>query len=297
MQIKTLTGHTNPIYTVKAGHHFPLFYTAGNDKGIVEWNINTFEHERIFKPLSSSVYSLEIIDEAEILVAGCNDGKIVGFSLASADKIFEFAQTEAVFDLKWINFKQELLSSSADGTISVYDASEEKLIHRFQSGKEKIRSIAFSEQLNLLAAASNDNQVSIYRLDDYTFLHAFQAHEMGVSSISFSPDGKYLLTGSRDAHLKIWNVSNWHCEHDFTAHLFAIYQINYHPQGQYFATASRDKSIKIWRSDDFSLFKKLNTDKYAEAHKLSVNHIDWSPNGEKLISVGDDKLVKIWDIF
>ncbi len=297
MQIKTLTGHTNPIYTVKSRHHQPLFYTAGNDKGIVEWNINTFHHERIFKPLTSSVYCLEVIDEAEILVAGCNDGSITGFSLASTDKIFEFKHSEAIFDLKWIPFKQELLSAAADGTIAVYDAAEEKLIHKFTSGKEKIRSIAFNQQLNLLATASNDRQVRVYRLDDYTFLNGFEAHEMGVSAVCFSPDGKYLLTGSRDAHLKVWDTSNWTCLHNFAAHLFTIYQIIYHPEGQYFATASRDKSIKIWRSDDFSLFKKLNTDKYDDAHKLSVNHIDWSIKGEKIISVGDDKLIKIWEIF
>ncbi|OAQ41888.1 hypothetical protein A5893_01865 [Pedobacter psychrophilus] len=295
MKVTTLPGHNNPIYSVIAHPNKNLFYTAGNDKGIVEWDSHTQQHSRVFNQIKGTVYSLLIVDELNLLIAGCNDGNILFFDLATTQLLETVAVKGAVFDLKFISHKNEILASTDSGLILVINAVERKIIHQFQSGNDKIRSIAYHKNLNFMATVSNDELIRIYALDDYTFVTQFKGHESGVGSVAFSNDGKFLITGGRDAHLKVWNTNNWQPEHDFAAHLFAIYQIIIHPKLFFFATASRDKSIKIWRLEDFSLYKKLSIDKAQEGHLLSVNDICWSADGNELFSVGDDKMVKIWE--
>lgn len=295
MKATTLPGHNNPIYSVIAHPNKNLFYTAGNDKGIVEWDLNTQQHHRIFNQVKSTVYSLLIIDELNLLIAGCNDGNILFFDLTTTQLLETIIVKSAIFDLKFIANKNEILASNDAGQIIIINPNERKIIHQFQSGNEKVRSIAYHKKLNFMATVSNDEFIRIYSLDDYTFITQFKGHENGVGSVAFVPDGKFLITGGRDAHLKVWNTKNWHCENDFAAHLFAIYQITVHPNLPFFASASRDKSIKIWRLEDFSLYKKLSIDKAKEGHLLSVNDICWSADGKELLSVGDDKMVKIWE--
>lgn len=296
MKATTLQGHNNPIYTVITHPTEGFCYTAGNDKGIVEWNLTTQAHQRVFNQIKETVYSLEIIIELNLLIAGCNDGNLCFFDLTSTKLLNSINLGSAIFHLSYIENKKELLASTDAGLVAIINPKEKTILHQFQSGNQKVRSFAFHQEQNLLATVSNDELIRIYNLDDYGFSHEFKGHEMGIGSIAFSPDGKYLLTGGRDAHLKVWNTINWTCEQSFAAHLFSIYQITYHPNLPYFATASRDKSIKIWRSEDFSLFKNLSVEKSREGHRLSVNDICWSNDGKQLLSVSDDKMLKVWDL-
>jgi centriolar protein POC1 len=294
MKVNSLIGHNNPIYAAIWHPLKDLFYTAGNDKGIVEWDHETQTFIRLFKPLKATVYSLEIITENNTLIAGCNNGDICFFDLESCQLIQTLNAHSAVFNLKYIPQKKELIASTDKGIMIIINPFEQKIIHQFQSGDQKIRSFAIHQSLNLLAAASNDETIRIYQLDDFWLLHEFKGHDLGVGAIAFSPSGQTLITGGRDAHLKVWDTKSWENKISFAAHLFAIYKIAFHPFLPYIATASRDKSIKIWRSDDYTLFKNLSLDKLEEGHKLSINDIFWSSNGKQLLSVSDDKTVKVW---
>lgn len=295
MKATTLSGHSNPIYAVISHPSEPLFYTAGNDKGVVEWDLNTKSYKRIFKNVQRTVYALEIIPELNVLYAGCNDGNLLIFDLQTTALKTTLSLGSAIFSLKYIPNKEELICTTEKGLVFILSVTENQLVHQFQSGVEKVRSVAIHEKLNLMATVSNDEKVRIYNLDDFTLIQKFQAHTNGVGAVSFSPDGIQLITGGRDAHLNTYNVFDCSLIQRFPAHLFAIYQINFHPTEPFFATASRDKSIKIWRTEDCSLFKVLSIDKAREGHILSVNDIAWSNDGQYLLSVGDDKFVKIWE--
>ncbi len=48
MRVDTLEGHNNPVYAVVSHPELSLAYTAGNDKGIVEWDLVNQKHLRIF---------------------------------------------------------------------------------------------------------------------------------------------------------------------------------------------------------------------------------------------------------
>lgn len=295
MKATTLSGHSNPIYAVISHPTADVFYTAGNDKGIVEWDLNTKAHKRVFKNIKRTVYALEIVPELNALYAGCNDGNLLIFDLTTSALKTTLSLGSAIFSLTYIPNKEELICTTEKGLVFILSTTENELVHQFQSGVEKVRSVATHQKSNLLATVSNDENVRIYNLDDFTLIQGFQAHSNGVGAVSFSPDGAKLVTGGRDAFLNIYNVFDCSLIQKFPAHLFAIYQIAFHPVEPYFATASRDKSIKIWRSEDYSLFKVLSIDKAREGHILSVNDIAWSNDGKHLLSVGDDKFVKIWD--
>ncbi len=295
MKATTLSGHSNPIYAVISHPTEAVFYTAGNDKGIVEWDLATKSHNRVFKNVQRTVYTLEIAPELNLLYAGCNDGNLLIFDLETTAVKTTLSLGSAIFCLKYIPSKEELICTTEKGLIFILSTTDNQLVHQFQSGNAKVRSVATHEKSNLLGSVSNDEKVRIYNLDDFTLIQEFQAHPNGVGSASFSPDGSKLITGGRDAHLNSYNTYDWSLLQKFPAHLFAIYEIVFHPTLPFFATASRDKSIKIWREGDCSLFKVLSIDKAKEGHILSVNDISWSNDGKYLLSVGDDKFVKIWE--
>lgn len=296
-QIAEFSGHQNPIFTIENSQKPHIFFTAGNDKGVVEWSLKTMDLVKVLLPVKTSVYALHSPDKQKILVVGERSGKV---------SIFDFEQQKIthtinhhqlpVFDIRSVRSKQELLISSEDGSVSVWSMNDFGFLYKFPVSGDTVRVIAISPDEKHVAFGCKDNIIRIYNLDDYSLLTELSDHTMPVTSLQFSPDGIYLLSGSRDAQLKIWKTSDFTLHKNIPAHLFAIYDIKYHPALNIFATASRDKSIKIWDAEDFRLYKTVSREKGFPVHRLSINKIAWSTYNGALLSVGDDKMIMAWEV-
>jgi WD40 repeat protein len=74
----TLTGHQNPIFALAVSSINPdTLYTAGNDKGVVEWDLKSMSFKRLLCKVGSSVYSLLSIPETSLLAIGMRSGQLL----------------------------------------------------------------------------------------------------------------------------------------------------------------------------------------------------------------------------
>lgn len=301
--IVTLSGHQNPIYTIECSKKPGILFSAGNDKGVVEWSLVDHVFIKVLFPVQSSVYTLHAPVSAPILVAGERSGQVTIFDFEQQKITAALRQHQLpIFDIKSISSKNELVICSEDGTVSVWNLNQDDsesnsypLLSHFKISADGIRVMAIDPTENKIAFGGRDKRIWIYSLSDYSLLDVLDGHTLPISSLQFSADGKYLLSGGRDATLKMWDMVDFSLKKSVNAHLFALYGIAFHPQKPYFATASRDKSIKIWDAR-FNLKKVISVDKGYESHRLSINTICWDPTTCNLISAGDDKLVMIWDV-
>ncbi len=294
--LATLSGHQNPIFTAENSQKKDILFTAGNDKGVVEWSLKTMSFIKVMFPVQSSVYALHCPETEPILLAGERSGQVDVFNFIEqkVTHVLKFHKLP-VFDIKSVRSKNELLLSSEDGTVSVWDLKNMQMLYNFKVSTDTVRVISISPDEKTVAFGCKDNMIRVYQLDDYSLVTELDQHTLPITSLNFSPDGKHLLSGSRDAQLKIWSTSDYTLQKNIPAHLFSIYSIAYHPDLPYFATASRDKTIKIWDTQNYDLKKTLSFEKGHEMHRLSINKIIWDTEN-RLISVGDDKLVKVWEI-
>ena len=301
-QIAQLTGHQSPIYTIVCSQKPGILFSAGSDKGVVEWDLINQQFIKVLFPVQSSVYALHapLAHLAPILVAGERSGRVTIFHFEE-QKVTQVLteHTSPIFDIKSVASKKELITCSEDGTVCVYQldiVSPCSLIKQFKVSTAGVRVMAIDPSESKIAFGCKDNLIYVYSLSDYSLLKVLAGHTLGVSSLQFSPDGKYLLSGGRDATLKYWDANELSLVKSINAHLFAIYDIAFHPEGHRLATASRDKSIKLWNAHDFSLIKTISQEKGYPSHRLSVNKISWDPSTHHLISAGDDTNVLIWDV-
>jgi centriolar protein POC1 len=296
-RIAALQGHQNPVYTVESSNKPDIFFTGGNDKGVVEWSLEKMAPVKVLLPVKSSVYSLHTPKDSSLLGVGERSGQFTIFDLQSQQVATSINTHKLpIFDIRSVKRKQEILISSEDGTVSVIDLNTFALLYNFKVASDTVRCIAINPDESLVAFGCKDNIIRIYNLNDYTYIQELTEHTLPITSLEFTPDGRFLLSGSRDARLNIWDTTDFSLKESIVAHMFAVYDIKFHPSEPYFATASRDKSIKIWNTKTFRPHKTLSREKGIDAHSLSVNKIVWEANKERLISVSDDKLIMIWDI-
>jgi WD40 repeat protein len=291
--LETLAGHQNPIYALADAEASDRFYSAGNDKGVVEWSLTDMAFVRVIVPVQSSVYALHRLNN--MLFIGQRSGVILVFDLV-ANKIIATLRhhQKGVFDLKTLVRKDELLSTGEDGMVAVWSLKDFSLLYHFQVIAQTIRVMAISNDERELALGAKDTVIRIYNTEDYSLLKEVHGHTLPVTSIEYSPLGDYMISGSRDAQLKIWGLPGYELIKNIPAHLFSIYSIVFHPTLPYFASCSQDKSIKLWSSKDFKIVKILSNDKGTQGHFHSINKMIWSVDGRYLISTGDDRHVMIW---
>ncbi len=300
MEIKrlaALAGHQNSIYSVESSAESDFFYTAGNDKGIVQWSFDSLSPVKVLMPVKTSVYSLHIPPDGSVMASGEISGQINIYSFTEQAVIARLHNhTLPVFSVNSLSTKKELLAASEDGTVSVTDLVTNKLIYTFKVSAETVRCMAISPGEQLIAFGCKDNFIRIYSSHDYSLIKELPGHTMPVTSLCFSPDGHLLLSGGRDAKLNIWSIPELELKESITAHMFAVYDIKFHPSSPYFATCSQDKSIKIWNAETLKLLKIISREKGTDAHTHSVNKLSWNTKNGSLISVGDDRMVMIWKI-
>lgn len=293
--LRTLSGHQNPVYALANSVDEGIFFSAGNDKGVVAWSLQSMAFVKVKMPVQSSVYCLHRYKN--LLFVGERSGAFSVYDLVEQKVTHRInAHTKPIFDIKLVGSKHELITTGEDGSVAVWALTDFTLIYRFQAAYDTVRCIAISPNETEIAFGCKDHLIKIYNLTDYSLKQALEGHTFPVTSLAYHPLGKYLISGSRDAQLKIWDLPNYALQQTIPAHLFTVYNIAFHPTLPYFATSSQDKSIKIWDAENFKLYKILSLEKNGIGHSHSINKIIWSTDGKYLISTGDDRQVMVWEM-
>ena len=293
--LHTLSGHQNPIYALASpATKEDVFFSAGNDKGVVEWSLKTMTFVKVLVPVQSSVYALH--SYKDLLFIAQRSGLILVFDIKLEQTIATLSHHQkGVFDLKTIAYKNELLSTGEDGTVAVWSLSDFSLLYNFPILQNTVRTIAVSNSEEEVAFGCKDGVIRVYNSLDYSLNIELSSHKLPITSLQYTPDGLSLISGGRDAQLKVWSLPDYQLVNNIAAHMFSVYSIAFHPTQPYFATCSQDKSIKLWGSDDFKLYKILSLEKNTEGHFHSINKLIWSSDGQYLISTGDDRQVMVWE--
>lgn len=291
--LHTLSGHQNPIYTLINSTKKDTFFSAGNDKGVVEWSLETMSFVRVLVPVQSSVYALHRHDN--LLFIAQRSGLILVFDLKEEKVLTTLSfHQKGVFDIKTIAYKNELISTGEDGLLAVWSLKDFSLLYHFPVIQQTVRSIALSKDEKQIALGAKDGLIRIYSSEDYSLIRELKGHTLPITALQYAPEGNYLISGSRDAQLKVWSLPHYELINSIAAHMFSIYAIAFHPTKPYFATCSQDKGIKLWGSQDFRLYKILSLEKNTPGHFHSINKMIWTEDGRYLISTGDDRQVMIW---
>lgn len=291
----TLAGHQNPIFAVEAGKDSSVLFTAGNDRGIVEWDLSLGKFRRILCTVPASVYTLRLLDDGNTLAAGLRNGELWLIDVEKQALIKKLKLEQgAVFALQELSQKKELLAIGEEGVAYVWSLENLELLYRFRVSNTTVRAVALYPAQGQLLFGDKAGTVYQYDVAEFKEINRRQVHTMPVTAILATET--HVFTGGRDAQLYKLAPIDLAEQQVLTPHLFTVYGILKQPASELLTTVSRDKSIKFWNPQTLSLLKTVSLDKGFDCHRLSINAAVYHPYSKKLITVADDKLVKIWDV-
>ncbi|MFZ4263100.1 WD40 repeat domain-containing protein [Sphingobacterium sp. HJSM2_6] len=288
----TLKGHQQPIFTVAISSDQRSLYSGGNDKGVVEWDLETMSFKRILCKVNSSVYALSPIPDQNILLIGMRSGQLLVVDTEKQTLLANLKTEQgAIFAIQVIPQKEEIIAVGEEGYAYVWSLKTYDLLYRFRVSDSTARVIALNKQGNLLAIGDKKGVIQLLNAHDFQQVNKQQIHELPVTSLSFHQNQLY--SGGRDAKLFQLN-ENLQVIKSIIPHMFTVYGIVHQEQLPYFITVSRDKSMKIWNEENLSLLKNISKDRGYDSHSLSINTVLWSK--DRIFTVSDDKLIKVWKL-
>lgn len=286
-RIDTFSGHRGPVYALENGVD-SLFYSAGSDGWVVQWNLAKPDLGKVIAQIEGSVYAMKL-DASGILWIGHNHQGIQGIQVADQTKVFSIpTKGLSIFSIAFVG--STVWIGHNDGLITVVDREARSVIKHIKASDKSVR--CFCEMRNdQVAVGYSDGFIRIFD-SSFQLVNAFQAHESSVFSLQNR--GGELYSVGKDARIKHWSA-DFSMLNVVIGHIYAIHDLQISPDGKWIATASMDKTVKIWESDGLKLRKVVDASRHG-GHKNSVNKLIWSSFDDLLVSASDDKNISIWKI-
>ena len=201
-------------------------------------------------------------------------------------------------DGRWI------VTGSASGDITVWDATTGKQRHKLSGHDTFVSSVAFSPDGRRLASLSSLGRVVVYdairwrEMIPQEYLVSFPAHKMSVrGSLAFSPDGKRLVVPGDENTVNVWDATTTDKPPStplltLRGHTAPVWGVAFSPDGRWVASGGEDTKVKLW---DARTGEPIHT---FPGHRGVVDRVAFSPDKKQLLlaSASCDRTVKVWDL-
>lgn len=286
-RIDTFSGHRGPVYALEKGVD-SLFYSAGSDGWVVQWNLAKPDLGKVIAQIEGSVYAMKL-DSAGILWIGHNYEGIQGIQVSDQTQAFAIpTKGLSIFSIAFVGSNAWI--GHNEGLITVVDMATKSVVKHIKASSTSVRCFCVLAD-DRVAVGYSDGFVRVFDAD-FQLVHSFKAHDSSVFSLQSR--GGELYSVGKDARIKRWST-DFQLLNEVIGHIYAIHDIQFSPDGKWFATASMDKTVKIWECDTLTLRKVLDASRHG-GHKNSVNKLIWSSFDDLLVSASDDKNLSVWKI-
>ncbi|RCJ29281.1 hypothetical protein A6769_35770 [Nostoc punctiforme NIES-2108] len=238
--------HTSDINWVAISPDGQKMISAGADKNIMIWDINTGKYIAKLSQNLTITYALAIHPNGESFVSADGNGciKVWQWNLGEEVAILE-GHRRSIYALCISPDGKLLISGGEDRTIKIWDLNSRREIWSLIGHSHSIRSLAISPDGHYLVSGS-DQRIKIWDMQTGEEIFSFYGHAGWVRSIVFSPDGKTFLTAG-DQNIKVWDLASGKKIFSFQGHAGAIRSLVLSSNGQILVSGGVDNTVKVWR--------------------------------------------------
>jgi len=256
-----LTDHDDKVLDVAFSPDNSLLATAGKDSKIHLWNLTAAQVVRVI------------------------DGETVN-TLNESGRTLDGHQG-AVFGVSFLS-NQQLVSSSADRTLRVWDVASGVTMRILQGHTSMVTDVAVPVQGDQIFSVNTRGTIKRWNtklLNQYQLtFDSLEAQEKELSATALSPNGKMVAVGAASGSLRLYSLSDPQLlDEKPKIHRRDVQRIDFSPDGQWLATASLDNQVILWKIKNNKL-----EEPFTFSHQKGVSAVAFSPDNKNLVSVSYD---------
>lgn len=243
--LNTLSGHGASVRHASFHPGESVLATASHDKTVRIWQGSDFASSHVLGPFIAEVNVTAFSTASpDVIAVGLRDGQLRLVNWRDGTILHKWAaHTEEVLALRFSPNGAVLVSSSADESVHISDATSGELVRTIGDHASRVPALAFSPDGKLLATGGHDWRINLWETDGWTQVDAMEGHTQGIYTLSFSDDGRRLLSSSSDGSSILWDMDTRRDVLSIQGRVGAL-----RPGSQDLATGMPDGSIYLWPS-------------------------------------------------
>lgn len=253
----TLTGHISPVRGLAFSERHPYLFSAGEDKQVKCWDLETNQVIRHYHGHLSGVYSLALHPTLDVLVTGGRDAVARVWDMRTKTQIHCLSgHDHTVASLLTKSTDPQIITGSHDQTIKLWDLAAGKCFTTLTHHMKSIRALAQPSYENTFASGAADC-LKKWQGKDGRFLKSIRGHDSVINALAINDDG-VMVSGGDDGSIHFWDYDTGYCFQSTSSvaqpgSLDAengVFALGFDLTGTRLISCEADKTIKIWRQDD-----------------------------------------------
>ncbi|XP_076465619.1 guanine nucleotide-binding protein subunit beta-5-like isoform X2 [Babylonia areolata] len=201
-----------------------------------------------------------------------------------------------VLCLDWSSDKRQIVSSSEDGQVLIWDAYKRNKEYSITMPTTWVMACAFGPTGATVACGGLDNKCTVYPFimeeDPVSRQKVVATHTSYLSCCSFTCSDSQVLTGSGDSTCALWDVESSQLVQSFHGHAGDVTSISVtrSKMGNTFVSGGCDKVAMVWDMRTGECVRLF------EGHTADINSVRFHPAGDAFASGSDDATVRLFDL-
>jgi len=253
----TLTGHISAVRGMAFSDRHPYLFSAGEDKQVKCWDLETNQVVRHYHGHTSGVYSLALHPTVDILVTGSRDCSARVWDIRTKKQVHCLTGHDHTINAVLCKSTHpQVITGSQDSTIKMWDLVAGKSVTTLTHHNKGVRALALAPFENSFCSGAAD-AVRKWQGRDGKFLQSLldEKHAI-VNALAVNDDG-VMVTGGDDGAMHFFDYKSGH-EFQSTQAIVqpgsleaenSIMALQFDGTGTRLITGEADKTVKIWKSD------------------------------------------------
>nr|XP_012575073.1 transcriptional corepressor LEUNIG-like isoform X2 [Cicer arietinum] len=284
-EVGTLHSCKSKVLSSHFSSNGEVLASAGHDKKIFIWNMETFECVSTEETHSLLITDVRFRPGSTIFATSSFDRSVrLWDTTRPAKSLLKLTgHSEQVMSLDFHPRKVDLLCScDSNDIIRVWNVNQCACLHVIKGGSKQVR---FQPLYGKLLATATGNNVKIFDIETNSLLYHLQGHDKDVLSICWDRSGKYIASVSEDS-ARVW--SDGECISELPSNGNKFQSCIFHPAYCNLLVIGGYQSLEFWSPTESSRTLSII------AHRGLIAGLADSPEDELIASASHDHVVKLW---
>jgi energy-coupling factor transporter ATP-binding protein EcfA2 len=275
-------GHSGSVNSIVFKPGSTLFYSAGSDGNVFQWDLQHPENEFTTIVNNNTINGvIAVSPDGRWLACGTDNLGLQLFDLTTGNfKLTNLRGHEGkIKSIAFFPDSRNLISSGIDKKVLLWNIQTGKAEPVWQQD-EMVQSLSVSPDGNTIAAGTKNGKIVLLSGTNWgNVQELFYEENNPVYVVRFNNAGNILISGDLAGNVKQWNWKEMNLIESLRGHTARIQDIQFSPDDKQIATASTDGTIQIWEADDLQSLPIAFGDN--EGYVLTIA---FSPDGQKLVA-------------
>ena len=243
---------------------------------------------------AGKIIAAEFSTNGSLIISAGTDNVIRIWDHKTGRQISAFMPSQSsIAAMVLIKPSNQILTSHADGSISLFEIGTTKKLKEFETNKAPSTILEAPNSGNHFISSGPNGILNYWSIDDENKpLLQVETHDNSITAGAINQKRKLALTAGPSLIIKLWDLSNGKLIHEFKGHHREVTKLAFIPNSSLAASISLDESVRIWDLKQGELIKTLRGGRQIQ----KLTSIKISADG-KLALVGErDGKARLWDL-